>query len=392
MARPATGSDTPAVAPPGLSREVVLLALCGRSPAVISETAWALSRQTPARAPSRVVVLTTGVGRDAIRADLLDSGAWERLRRHTGAAAESLTFGDTGDSIRVFPARSHVTELQDIVTEADNMAAADFILENLRQFTENPATSLVVSVAGGRKSMSVLTALCMTLIGRPADRLCHVLVNPPFDSPGLEPAFLFPDPGVPVYSLTSRDGTVARVAGSEARVALADIPYVRFRELFSRDFARLPGHYSDLVRALSGDLASDFPSPHLHLRLRDCACTVNGTPIVLNPLEFVMYFLLARRRQLRQAPLHGTVDLEEAVRALAAEIDLGMMPRILECRDMLRTKDPDDLRKVASAIGRKLHEALREPRLADACRPVDPDQRGSYGLRLAPERIVAVTE
>lgn len=392
MARLATESDAPAVAPPDLSREVVLLALCGRSPAVISETVWALSRHTPAQTPNRVVVLTTGVGRDAVRAELLDSGAWERLRRHTGAAADSLTFGDTGDSIRIFPAQGHAEELQDIVTEADNMAAADFILENLRQFTENPATSLVVSVAGGRKTMSVLTALCMTLIGRPTDRLCHVLVNPPFDSPELEPAFLFPDRDVPEYRLVSRDGTVTHVAGSEARIALADIPYVRFRELFLRDFARLPGHYMDLVRALSGDLVRDFPSAQIHLRLKDCTCTVNGTPVALNPLEFVTYFLLARRRQLRQAPLHGTTDLDEAVRALAAETQLGMMPRILECRDMLRTKDPDDLRKVVSAIGRKLHRALREPRLVRACLPADPDQRGMYRLRLAPEQIVAVAE
>ena len=37
----------------------VLIALCGLSPAVITETVWALAHESPAILPDRVIVLTT---------------------------------------------------------------------------------------------------------------------------------------------------------------------------------------------------------------------------------------------------------------------------------------------------------------------------------------------
>ena len=72
----------------------VLFALCGMSPAVITETVWALAHASPRELPDRVVVLTTRKGRDAIRRDLLDSGVWAALRAALKVGAGRLAWGD----------------------------------------------------------------------------------------------------------------------------------------------------------------------------------------------------------------------------------------------------------------------------------------------------------
>jgi CRISPR-associated protein (TIGR02584 family) len=155
------------------SAETVLFAVAGMSPSVLTETVWALAHGNPPVVPDRVVVLTTCSGRACLRTELFTprpdfDGAcvWESLRAalaHRGtAAAGRLRFGDTADDIRVFtmpdPARGRSVELEDIRTPAESAAAADFILEKLRSFTENQDTRIVASLAGGRKTMSVMQA------------------------------------------------------------------------------------------------------------------------------------------------------------------------------------------------------------------------------------------
>jgi CRISPR-associated protein (TIGR02584 family) len=113
------------------------------------------------------------------------------LQKQGCPIADRLRFGTTGDDILVF-ARSGPTgrsiELADIRTPADNHAAADFLLEKLRQFTENDDVRLVCSLAGGRKTMGALLYAGLSLIGRDTDRLTHVLVNEPFDDPRRQPS------------------------------------------------------------------------------------------------------------------------------------------------------------------------------------------------------------
>ena len=71
-----------------------------------------------------------------------------------------LRFGTTGDDVRVITgletASQRSRELADIRTPADNEAAADFLLEQVRSLVENPDLQLIASVAGGRKTMDAI--------------------------------------------------------------------------------------------------------------------------------------------------------------------------------------------------------------------------------------------
>lgn len=269
--------------------EVVLFAVTGMSPAVLTETVWALAHEKPSVVPDRVVVLTTRRGFVQVRAELLaprrefgKAAVWDALRdaldRKGLRTAGRLRFGDTGDDIRVFTAAGpagRTVELEDIRTAAENAAAADFILGKLREFTENPDVRVIASIAGGRKTMSALLYACMTLIGRETDRLTHVLVNDPYDS-DLEPRFYFPDqrPG----TLKGRNGRSFKACN--ARVELADIPFVPLRNRF-RELERMPGGFSSLVRQYAKDLKTEGVCPRVRIDREAKEVWVNGTSVPL---------------------------------------------------------------------------------------------------------------
>ncbi len=306
------------------AHEVVLLAVTGMSPAILTETIWALAHEQPPVVPDRVVVITTRRGRDQIeallftpRAELGDRSAWQCLRAGLESLdldlSDRLRFGTTANDVRVIatvdPADMRSSELADIRSPADNEAAADFILEQVRAIVENPDTALVASLAGGRKTMGALLYACMTLIGRDHDRLTHVLVNEPFET---LPGFFFP--AQPGPALTDRSG--ATHLPSDARVELADVPFVPLRHLFDRDLGRRPGTFLRLVDQCRGSvrrrLADDI---RLEVDPRRGGIQVNGQWVPLSPTEMLLVMFLADRAR-QKAPAHGSYkeaidDLEQ---------------------------------------------------------------------------------
>ncbi|MFO7535391.1 MAG: CRISPR-associated ring nuclease Csm6 [Kiritimatiellia bacterium] len=236
-------------------KKTVLFSVTGMTPSVLTETVWALAHEKPAVIPDRVIVVTTTTGRDQLVKALFGADKiWEALR-HSLNAGSRLQFGTTPHDIKVFTTQDPKTglsrELDDLRTAADNLLAADFILEQLRALTENPDTHIVASLAGGRKTMGALLVSCMALIGRETDRLTHVLVNEPFDT-RLEPGFFFP--AQPARKLKKNDGKTVNTAS--AAIELADVPFVPLRNRFE-DIAAFPGHFSALVGKCSRALKAD---------------------------------------------------------------------------------------------------------------------------------------
>jgi CRISPR-associated protein (TIGR02584 family) len=67
--------------------KTVLIAVTGGSPAVLTETVWALARETPPVIPDSVVVVTTAVGAQTLHSRLLSprpdwrkKSVWQALR------------------------------------------------------------------------------------------------------------------------------------------------------------------------------------------------------------------------------------------------------------------------------------------------------------------------
>ncbi|MDP2794168.1 MAG: CRISPR-associated ring nuclease Csm6 [Sulfurisoma sp.] len=63
--------------------------------------------------------------------------------------------------------------LADVRSEADNIAAADAITEQVRQLTADPNCALHVSITGGRNTLGFYLGYALSMFGRPQDRLSH---------------------------------------------------------------------------------------------------------------------------------------------------------------------------------------------------------------------------
>ena len=187
-------SDWPIEAP-DLEREpLVMVAVVGQTPAVVTETLWRLFED--GQEPRRIVLFTTDDGAKKMFAKYLQ----KIPERHR---ARALSFWDGAgykpwveDDLvlalcrlcrerqrRVPRLEPHIarradgTPLPDIRTAEDDRRFGNLIFREVRALTEDGQPPLHASIAGGRKSMSTRLASVMAMFGRPADTLSHVLVT-----------------------------------------------------------------------------------------------------------------------------------------------------------------------------------------------------------------------
>ena len=286
----------------------VLLCVAGLTPQVITETLYALAREGGDAVPDRIEIITTTEGQRRLQLSLLADhgghGHLERLCRDHGLRRERLAFD--ADHIHVIRGADG-QPLKDIVTEADNAAAADLIHERVRRLTET-SRRLHVSLAGGRKTMGFYAGYSLSLYGRASDRLSHVLVNPPFES---HPEFFYPPPEPVTLHLQGRNDVIST---READVRLADIPFVRLRDELDRNlpYEELP--YSEAVERAQAMLRP----PELVLELGTRRARFQGHPLTLSNTQFLWLVWLADRACRDEPPV--TFD-ESALDELEAWVD-----------------------------------------------------------------------
>lgn len=305
---------------------VTLVTVSGISPAILTETLWALALETPAVVPDEVVVITTARGETDLRARLLtplDSWGgltvWQRLRQDIllrarppagTAAATPLQL-----SLRVIDLPDPVSGVRrpadDLRTRAHHDETANFIIQTLAPFCDAEDYRVIASIAGGRKTMGALLYAAMSLLGKETDRVTHVLVSDPYDTlrdfyyPGqpVQELRLSPSPANAAAAGPS-DASGAPVAGSilarDAIVELADIPFVPLRNKFSelneprRSFAGLVERYSRAERPGSAK------PPRVFLTMESGVLSVDDRSLSLTGRELlVSAFLLQRALDVR---------------------------------------------------------------------------------------------
>lgn len=273
------------------NNRIILIAGMGTSPAVLTETVWALAHQKKPVVPDEIVVLTTKSGKDALR-EVVMSGApsvWERLkaalRKEKIAIDGKLVFGDT--SIRVIPDEDG-NEAGDLRTGADNLRAADFMLGEIRKYTEDTETTILCSIAGGRKTMSALLFSCMTLLGREQDRVYHVLLPPEFEQ-GVDPPFFFPEPG---KTYTAK-ATGRKCKASKVQSELFEVPFVRMRGWYQEKFKTIPPSYRTLISKVQTVAPPAVAYPEIEIDAWNGWVTLNGRQVSMSRPCFAMLLLLA---------------------------------------------------------------------------------------------------
>ena len=231
-----------------MNKRVVLVTSMGMSPSVLTETVWALAHQSPSVVPDEVVVIVAKNAAGKLHKELLEGAhpVWQRLlfalRRDKIDIEGKLAFGVA--SIHVIP-DAHGNEMWDLRSSGENLIAADFMLRQIRQYTETSDTELIVSIAGGRKTMSALLFSCMTLLGRDCDKVVHVLLPSEIEG-GSEPPFYFPEKGVTYTSI--RHGK--KIKAAKLCSELFEVPFVRMRGWYQEKFKTNPPTYLSLVKKI----------------------------------------------------------------------------------------------------------------------------------------------
>jgi len=357
----------------------ILLCVTGLSPQIVTETLYALAvTGEPRFVPTEIHLITTADGAERARLTLLseEPGWFRQLHQDYGLPDIHFTL----DTIHIL----HDADgrlLRDIRAVADNEAIADAITAQVRELTADPDCAVHASIAGGRKTMGFYLGYALSLFGRPQDRLSHVLVSSPFES---NPDFFYPTPQERVIYTADRQPLDA----SDARVMLADIPFVRLRDGLHETLLEPGASFSTVVAQAQRNLAA----PRLTLNPAICQVQCGETTLSLPPVDFACYAWLARRA-LNKRPgvcrnrlepeavaeflaeysaLYGELDLEpDRVRQALKD---GMNPDYFDGR----------LAGVRKALIRALGKTGAQPYLihSDQKRPLS-----RYALVLKPEQI-----
>jgi CRISPR-associated protein (TIGR02584 family) len=199
----------------------LLLAVIGMTPQILTETLYKLAVDSnPAFVPTEIHLITTAQGANSAQNALLGVGD-EKGEFHRFCEDYCL------DGICFEPDHIHQIAgpdgpfINDTESAEHNTITADFIIEQVRHFTEDDEAALHLSLAGGRKTMSYYAGYALSLYGRMQDRLSHVLVAKPFQE---NRDFFYPPPRPQRIAVNN-----TWYSTEESRIILSDIPFVRMR-------------------------------------------------------------------------------------------------------------------------------------------------------------------
>ena len=361
----------------------ILVAVTGLSPQIVTETLYALTVGTEGAEhpflPTKIRLITTAEGALRAKDSLLNSGKGWFHRLRSDYRLPAIDFRP--EHIVVLKDRTG-QPLDDIRTRDDNERAADAITEKIRELTSDDEAALHVSIAGGRKTMGFYLGYALSLYGRVQDRLSHVLVTAPYES---HPDFFYPAPQRRM--IQDREGRP--YDAHNARVTLADIPFVRMRTGLGGDLRTGSASFSAAVE----EAQRGMPPERLVLNPAHCTVTAGGALFELKPSKFALYWLLARRALRGRPGAHWSED--------------DFLAELLEYYGGLDMPGPDEYKRIAAAyeagsgekiikpakakINSELRQRLGErhaaPYLIATLEKIPGTRRRRFGLRLSPRAI-----
>ena len=237
----------------------ILLVATGLTPQVVTETLYALATAPGAERfiPEEVHVITTLRGAELVKLLFMGEHA-NQLEALCGQWSIPMP------RVLLHLLGNKDAALDDLRSAAENETAANSILEVVRALTRDDGTAVHFSIAGGRKTMGYYLGTCASILGRPQDRMSHVLVNEPFES---APEFFFP-PNPPTHMLIRGRPTNSALA----RVALAPVDVYK-RQVQCREDGRKIRHHR-VVAAFVNFHVADASVEAISQRRGEARCTV----------------------------------------------------------------------------------------------------------------------
>ena len=261
----------------------VLLITLGGAPGVVTETVWALLKERrPPWVPHEIHLVTTTFG----------AKDWRDPESRARRELVALFTHPPVAPVLLIPQMNDGTPIDDIRTEAENIAFANALTWRVMEIKQVPNTRLHVSMAGGRKTMSSYSQAAISYFAEEHDELTHILVNPP--SFEYSPDFFWPRQGQQEIDVSKRPPPPPSkiVRAESASVALVPSPFLQLRPHIKRiPFAKDNFDHRTLTRSMQ--LKLDAAAGVVILRVEDQTLIVGGVPVQLGNQEFALYRVLA---------------------------------------------------------------------------------------------------
>ena len=373
----------------GRHQREILLSVIGLTPQVVTETFYALAVLQKRPCPTEIHLIASEEGAHRARLELLDPrrGQLAALCRQYGLPVPRC------DESTIHMIRRDKQPVGDLRSASDNEAAADTILDVVRQLTADPDARIHFSIAGGRKTMTFYLGYCASMLGRAQDEMSHVMVNSPFES---MPEFFFP----PAEPTVIHDRAGRPHDTRDAEIDLAPVPFVRLRGKIPPILLTERRSFGTTVRIVNAletrQLTLGLTPPK---KARGAVgwkvCLVEGLELNLPPKSFALLWMFASIKA--NAPLDQQVhsgnwrELYEHHMIPVYRVITNEGPRAHEEAHALSEKDEAQFRNEID----KLNKALRENIGPGADESFGVDVTGNkrkrfYSLRLAPDAILFV--
>ena len=270
------------------SRRILLVGI-GTTPHLTTATLAAIYKTYPKEMPTEIHVVTTSRGAACVRAAYLSPEKSLLADFYRDYGLEPAEFDES--HIHVLTT-GEGDELDDIRTPEESAGAADFIMSLVRDFCKDPASSLHVSIVGGRKSMGLLLGSAMTFFARDDDRISHVLSRDegPTAKPYPSPEELN-DPGV---------------------ISLGEIPFLRLRPVLPEALLNERYTYLEVVQASQNSLTARH-TIKVEKKKTKWKVTAEGVVFKAERRALGLYLWLLVRRKLgrRTVTSYGAASLED---------------------------------------------------------------------------------
>ncbi|MBC7348982.1 MAG: TIGR02584 family CRISPR-associated protein [Candidatus Aminicenantes bacterium] len=262
----------------------VFIFVVGTSPQVITETIYSLALSRPPVYPDEIYVVTTVLGKQILIENLIKRNILNNL-----ISEYSLPEIKLDEPNILIPFGRDNKAVEDICSYEDNDALGDLIISLVREKAKDEGARLHCSIAGGRKTMSFYLGAALQLFGRPWDRLYHVIVTPEFES---HPDFYFKPKVDRDISIKTRDGQEIILNTSQAKIMLADLPFIRLgRKLNLRGKS-----FRELVREGQKEIDLSALQPEVSLNLSNRRVQVDDKTLIL-PSSLLFYYTVFLRQK-----------------------------------------------------------------------------------------------
>ena len=284
----------------------ILIIVCGLTPQVVTECIHGLINSDKPFIPTKVVIITTQMG-------LTDKGGLDdklgnecRYESCIEDLVKRKIPNVTKDSLEHLTYKNIIKHIvtvndkpcDDVHNEASLLSLGNLLVEVLVKYCSDDNSAVNVNIAGGRKSMSYLAGLALTLCGRFQDRLSHVIISEPLLEN--DPSFFYPDILTNNYYVLENDGNEQAIPAASVKIMLAQIPFICTNQLLVKNqilttnqIAKKKNILESLVEEINNAIYTD-EIPKVIFNTRNGICACNGIKIDFAPNELQTYYAICK--------------------------------------------------------------------------------------------------